>query len=346
MTAAPSQATVGITAVMPVYNGEATLQRSLEPLLAMRERGEIAEIIVVDDGSTDATAKIASGLGVRVISSGGRLGPGGARNVAAPTAVGGVLWFVDADVVVHADAARVLADALQRTGAAAVFGTYDDDPPATDFLSQYKNLVHGYYHRREAGAAETFWAGCGAIRKQAFLETGGFDGIRYPKPSVEDIELGWRLRQRGLDIQLVPALQATHLKIWRLKNLLYTEIFLRAIPWSRLIQARGAWSGTLNISREERLRAFLVVCCMFTIALAAAGRAQLWLPALILSGVGIANGRLFDFFRRRRGAMFAFGAVAFHQIYYLYSTGAFAWCWMEYRWSAARHALKRSQDAR
>ncbi len=124
-----SQAAVsGISAIIPVYNGEATLRRSLEPLLAMRARGEIAEIIVVDDQSTDASARIARAMDVRVLDSGGRLGPGGARNVAAQQAVGEVLWFVDADVVVHADAARVLTDALQRTGATAVFGAYDDAP--------------------------------------------------------------------------------------------------------------------------------------------------------------------------------------------------------------------------
>ena len=344
MATASSQAALSISAIIPVYNGGSTLRRSLEPLLAMRDNGEIAEVIVIDDGSTDASAVIARGLGVTVMRSGGRLGPGGARNIAARTAVGNVLWFVDADVVVHSDAARVLADALQRTGATAVFGTYDDDPPATGFLSQYKNLVHCYYHRREQGIADTFWAGCGAIRKQAFLDAGGFDGTRYPKPSIEDIELGWRLRQRGLDIQLVPALQAKHLKVWGLKGLLHTEIFLRAIPWSRLIQAHGTWTDALNIGRGERMRALLVVCCLCTIVLAAAGQMQAWVPAVMLGAVAVANGGLFAFFRRRRGAMFALGAVAFHQFYYLYSTGAFAWCWIEHGCSAARHAFKRSAD--
>ena len=338
MTAPSAPDALDISVIIPVYNGEATLQRCLAPLLAMRERGEIAEIIVVDDRSTDGTASIATASRVRVMSSGGRLGPGGARNVAAQAAVGSVLWFVDADVVVHADAARVLADALRRTGAAAVFGAYDDNPAATGFLSQYKNLVHGYYHREHAGAADTFWAGCGAVRKQAFLEAGGFDGARYPQPSIEDIELGWRLHQRGFAIQIVPALQATHLKVWRLKNLLATEIFRRAIPWSRFIQARGAWSNTLNVSRGERVRALLAVGCVGAIALAAAGLAPVLLALAMLCGVAIANARLFDFLRRRRGVMFALGAVGFHQAYYLYSSGAFAWCWLERHTAALRHA--------
>ncbi len=342
---AAAQDAPSISVIIPVYNGEATLRCSLEPLLGMRERAEIAEIIVVDDGSTDASAGIAAAMGVRVMGSGGRLGPGQARNVAAAVAAGGVLWFVDADVVVHADAARVLADALQRTGAAAVFGAYDDDPPGAGFLSQYKNLVHSYYHRREAGAADTFWAGCGAIRKEPFLEAGGFDGKRFPHPSVEDIELGWRLRQRGHSIQIVPALQAKHLKVWRLKTLLHTEIFRRAIPWSRLIHARDSGPDALNVGRGERLRALLVVLCLGTLALAVAGWAPVWLVAAMLVGVAIANAGLFEFFRRRRGAVFALGAVAFHQVYYLYSASVFAGCWIEHRWSVARLALRRDADA-
>jgi len=102
-TESTSPAALAVTVVMPVYNGSTTLRQSLEPLLAMRRRGEIAQIIVVDDGSTDASAAIAAAAAVTVLESGGRLGPGGARNVGAAAAAGDVLWFVDADVVVVRD---------------------------------------------------------------------------------------------------------------------------------------------------------------------------------------------------------------------------------------------------
>ena len=195
---------IRISVIMPVYNGADVLGRSLAPLLAMKADDEIAEIIVVDDGSTDSSVAVAAEKGVRLMDSGGRVGPGGARNTAAPFAGGDVLWFVDADVVVHEDAARALAASFQRDGAAAVFGCYDDRPAANNFLSQYKNLVHRYYHRRDAGDAETFWAGCGAVRKDVFLASGGFDAERFPYPSIEDIEFGFRLRQRGFRIVLAP----------------------------------------------------------------------------------------------------------------------------------------------
>jgi GT2 family glycosyltransferase len=330
-----------VTVVIPVYNGSATLRQSLDPLLAMQRSGEVAEIIVVDDGSSDATAAIAAAAGVRVVESGGRLGPGGARNVGAAVAAGEILWFVDADVVVHADGARVLLEALRATGAAAVFGSYDDYPPAPNFLSQYKNLVHRYQHIHAGGDVDTFWAGCGAISAKAFAEAGGFDAGKYPHSSIEDIELGLRLRQRGLRIHLEPALLATHLKIWRLPNLLRTEVCRRAMPWSRLILEHGWWSRSLNMDAGERFRALLAACWLAALLLTAAGLAPAW-PALILLGlIALANRRLFGFFRRRRGTLFAIGGVLYHQVYYLYSAGTFAYCLAAHRWSAMRRRLDR-----
>ena len=135
-----------ITVIMPAYNCRRVIERSLPPLLEMRRRGDVCEVIVVDDGSTDDTAEVAASLGARVIANGGRCGPGAARNLGARYAQGGILWFVDADVVARSDAVQHIRRALVDQDYVAVFGSYDDAPPARNFLSQYKNLVHHYYH--------------------------------------------------------------------------------------------------------------------------------------------------------------------------------------------------------
>src|SRR4029079_757083 len=95
--------------------------------------------------------------------------------------------------VLESCAARVLSQAFAETSAGAVFGCYDDSPDASNFLSQYKNLVHRYYHVTANENASTFWAGCGAIERDLFLKLGGFDTDRYRDPSIEDIELGYRV---------------------------------------------------------------------------------------------------------------------------------------------------------
>jgi hypothetical protein len=170
------------------------------------------------------------GGGARVVSVGRPRRPGRRAQRRRQLAKGNVIWFVDADVVVHPEGARVLKDAFERTKAAAVFGTYDEFPAATNFLSQYKNLAHRHHHVRSGRERETFFAGCGAVRAAAFRAVGGFDAKRYPKPSIEDIELGVRLRRRGFTIRLEPDLQARHLKSWHFGDMVRTDILQRTVP--------------------------------------------------------------------------------------------------------------------
>lgn len=202
-----------ISVIVPTYNCGTMIERCLAPLLEMQRRGEICEIIVVDDGSTDNTGEVAAAAGARVIPCKGPHGPAAARNVGAHEANGDLLWFVDADVVPKIDAARRVRQALANREYAAVFGSYDDTPPARNFLSQYKNLVHHHYHQQIRSSVSTFWAGCGAVWKETFLALGGFD-VSYNRPSVEDIEFGYRLRAAGGLIRQAPELQGSHLKLW------------------------------------------------------------------------------------------------------------------------------------
>ena len=182
---------VKVSVIMPVYNAMAYIARSLPPLTGMLRNNEILEVIVVDDSSTDETPQMAEQMGAQVIPSGGRLGPGGTRNCGADVASGDVLWFVDADVAVEKGALQEVIAGFSEPGVVAVFGSYDDRPPAQNFLSQYKNLVHHYYHNRAPREASTFWSGCGAVQKEAFMQVGGFNA---ELKCVEDIDLGYRLR--------------------------------------------------------------------------------------------------------------------------------------------------------
>jgi glycosyltransferase involved in cell wall biosynthesis len=316
----------GISAIMPVYNAANFLPKSLPPLLAMVARAEIAEIIVVDDGSMDASPSIAQELGATMIlSTDGRSGPSVARNLGAKQARGDILWFVDSDVVVHADAAKIVATGFSAPEVVAVFGSYDDTPPANNFFSQYKNLIHHFYHQRAKNDASTFWAGCGAVRKAAFLESGGFDGIRYRYPSIEDIELGYRLRAAGGRIRLLPALQGTHLKIWRLTSVLHTDIFRRALPWSRLLLTGDGLHDDLNVGVGERLRAVLAALWVGAILAAILGLTSWWVPSAMFLPLTLANLALAKFFFYRKGVLFFITGLLFHQVYYLYSTAAFAY---------------------
>jgi glycosyltransferase involved in cell wall biosynthesis len=293
----------------------------------MQRRGEICEMIVVDDGSTDDTAQLGAAAGARVISCKGRRGPAAARNLGAQEACGNILWFVDADVVPKSDAASQVRQALASREYAAVFGSYDDSPPARNFLSQYKNLVHYHVHQNIRRHVSTFWAGCGAVWKDAFLALGGFD-VAYDRPCIEDIEFGYRLRAAGRVIRQAPELQGTHLKVWTFKNLMITELRDRAIPWSFLLLSREGASDELNIAVTERIRALVACLCAVFLVASLVGLSPWWLPAVLLVTAFAANLELFAVFHRRNGLLFAIGGVLFHQFYYLYSTTAYCGCWL------------------
>jgi hypothetical protein len=313
-----------------VKDGRAFLARSLPPLLAQVGRG-LLEVLVVDDGSGDGSGAFAAGQGARVLATGGPLGPAAARNRGAREARGDLLLFVDADVVAHPDAADVARAAFAEPAVVAVFGSYDDAPPERSFASQYMNLRHHFVHQRGAGEATTFWAGLGAVRREAFLAVGGYDAERYAVPSIEDIELGYRLRAAGGRILNLPALQGTHLKRWTLGGVVHTDVVCRALPWARLLLARAEAVPDLNTGRAEQAKALLAAALAASLPLAAAGvLSPLWPPALFAAAVA-ANADLFALFRRRRGLPFALGALAFHQLYYLYASAAYAWCAVEQR---------------
>lgn len=321
--------TPSVSLIMPVYNGIEYIKQSLPPLVEMKKRGEILEVIVVDDTSSDATPDVAKELGATVIPSGGRLGPGAARNVAAKQAQGEVLWFVDADVIVHDDAAVKMLKGFEDKSVVAVFGSYDYEPPAQNFLSQYKNLVHHFYHHKAKREASTFWSGCGAIRKEAFLAQNGFDVEMFKRPSIEDIELGYRLIAAGGKILLLKEFQCTHLKVWRFFNLIHTEVFCRAIPWARLMIARGGLDNDLNVGVGERIKAAIAGLALIALLLVMIGVMSWFWVALMLVVIVAANWPITLLFIRRKGLLFAIGGLLFHQLYYLYSGLAFVWAMIE-----------------
>src|SRR5579863_2244728 len=248
-------AVASISVVIPAYNGGHNLDLCLSAVerLAASPR----EIIVVDDGSSDGSIDRAAARGVRILKTSGRRGPAVARNIGAQAATGDTLFFLDADVCVHSDAIDRVGTALADPGVDAVIGSYDDDPSSPDFLSQYKNLMHCFVHQTGASEASTFWSGCGAIRRKVFLELSGFDS-NYGRPAIEDIELGYRLRQAGRRILLDRDLRARHLKKWTFWGLLKTDIMDRGIPWTELILRDQRMPNDLNLQISQRISVGLV----------------------------------------------------------------------------------------
>ena len=313
----PRATGLSLSVVIPVLNGGDKFRRCLASVAAAVPAP--AEIIVVADGDSDGAWRAAEEVGMKVIRLAETGGPARARNAGARAARGDVVVFFDADVVIAPDALAQVADAFAREpGLAAVFGSYDDAPAETNFLSQYKNLFHHFVHQTSATEASTFWAGCGAIRRDLFLALGGFDET-YRQPSIEDIELGYRLRRAGHVIRLRRSLQVKHLKRWTIRSLLRADVLLRAVPWTELILRDGRFCNDLNLTWAAR--AAVVLAYLGLIELVGA----IWWPwLLVLAGASLGamlalHRELLRFFLMKRGPGFALAAAPWLWLYDLYS---------------------------
>ncbi len=319
-----------ISVIIPVYNGGKFLPMCLDAVFA----SDYAhfEVFVVDDGSTDDSAEISRAKGANVLSSNRpRSGPAAARNIAAEKARGEILLFVDADVVLKKDTIRKVAASFEENpDISALFGSYDDAPGEANFLSQYKNLQHHFVHQNASAEASTFWAGLGAVRREAFLSIGGFDCERFAIPSIEDIELGVRLRQAGHKILLDKEIQVKHLKKWEIKSLVKTDVFCRAVPWSKLILTSQGMINDLNLKTSDRACAVLVALSLMTVPFI------FWKPALLivllafLLAILFLNRKIFLFFLKKRGVLFAALAYPWQFFYFFYSGAVFVLCWLRY----------------
>lgn len=251
-----------VSVIIPVRNAAPDLRQCLS-CLAKSDYHDY-EVVVVDDASTDGTPAVAREFDARLIELPQRGGPAAARNAGSHAARGALLYFIDADVCVHPDTltrvARLFDDDPELS---AAFGSYDAAPLAPQFLSQYRNLLHHFTHQAARRDAATFWSGCGAIRRDAFFDMGGFDH-GYGRPSIEDIELGVRLFKDGRRIILARELQVTHLKRWTLWNLIRTDVRDRALPWTRLILREKSLPNDLNLKGSQRGSALLSALLVLT----------------------------------------------------------------------------------
>jgi hypothetical protein len=180
-----------------------------------------------------------------------------------------------------------------------------------------------------AGDVESFWAGLGAVRRELFLSVGGFDSARYAKPEMEDVELGYRLRDAVHRIVSAPSVLGTHLKRWTFSRMVTSDFTRRGVPWARLLHERG-WLLSprgLSLGASERAGAFLAVTTV--VALLVAGVTRSGCAGLAgtasLAAFAAVNHRLFGWLARIRGVAFAAAAVPLHIVYNVVAVSSLAW---------------------
>jgi len=177
-----------VSVILPVYNGEAYIAEAVRSICA--QDAPVHEIVVVDDGSTDGTAKVVSGLDsrIRLLRQPNR-GAAAARNSGLAVAVGEVIAFLDAD------------DLWTPHRLSLQLGKLRADPALM--------LVRGHTQRIrkcDAPSGEAGWEAVGGpwpalslgatvVRRQVFDSVGGFDESLALN---EDVDWFMRAQQAGI----------------------------------------------------------------------------------------------------------------------------------------------------
>ncbi len=179
--------------VVPACNAAPTLEACLAAL--QHQTHSLDEIIVVDDGSNDTTAQIAERAGARVLRQPNQ-GPAAARNRGIQNASGEILLFTDADCEPSPDWVERMSAAFADREIIAVKGSYRTRQ--RQLIARLIQLEYEFrYERMERFDRIDFVDSHSAgYRRAVLLQSGGFD-TGFSTPSAEDIDLSFRLAQRG-----------------------------------------------------------------------------------------------------------------------------------------------------
>jgi mycofactocin system glycosyltransferase len=202
-----------VSIVIPVKDRAGELARCLESIHKLTYPLNLLQIIVVDDGSRDASAAVAKEYGAVVVPSGGTgRGPAAARNAGAQVATGEILAFIDSDCTASEEWLLELLPAFDAAQTAAVGGLVDGmcrESAIDRYEAVMSSLSLGKRERSGSSGDDTFYLpSCNLlVRRAVFARAGGFkDGMHVG----EDVDLTWRLRDQGWTITYLPKGRVYH----------------------------------------------------------------------------------------------------------------------------------------
>jgi mycofactocin system glycosyltransferase len=245
MEDSPGEEFPRVSVVIPVRNRPAGIRSCIDSLLALDYPRDRVEIIVVDDASTDETPSAVASYdrgSVRLLAQTQHRGQSECRNVGARAGTGDVVAFIDSDCIADSAWLRTLVRDLEDSNVVASGGSVREASP-DGWLKRYESSVSPLHMgetsaRVMPGSQVEFLPSCNvAVRKQVFLEVGGFDAsLRFG----EDVDLIWRLIERG-EVRYRPAGVVWHehrgrLGPFLLNRINYTTaqaVFLSRFPGNR-----------------------------------------------------------------------------------------------------------------
>jgi len=196
-----------ISVVVCAYNAESTMRDCLESLTKLAYPNY--ETIVIDDGSKDRTGAIADEYPQFKVMHQPNLGLSAARNVGLAAATGEIVAYVDSDAMPDPDWLTYLALKFRSADVVGIGGP-NLPPPEDDWVATCVAAAPGSpTHILLDDETAEHIPGCNmAFRKDALTEVGGFD-TRYTAAG-DDVDICWRLQERGHTIGFSPAAIVWH----------------------------------------------------------------------------------------------------------------------------------------
>jgi len=280
-----------ISIIVPAYNAAETLGECLAALLDQSIPRSEYEVIVVDDGSTDATQEVVKKYGVLLLTQANQ-GPAAARNLGVSHAQGEILLFTDADCA----PARNWIEAMvapfvdpEIVGVKGVYKTWQKELVACFVQLEYEDKYDKMCREPYIDFIDTYSA---AYRKAVFQNNGGFDPA-FPRASGEDIDFSWRLSRRGCKMVFVPSAVVYHRHVASVLDYVHRKYY---VGYWRVLMYRhhpGKMMSDSHTPQALKLQVALAGLLVPTLLGAILWRGLLWVP-LAITGIFLASTLPFD----------------------------------------------------
>jgi glycosyltransferase involved in cell wall biosynthesis len=304
-----------VSVIIPVYNSQDTIADCLESVF--NSSYSDFEVIVVDDNSSDGTAAIVESFPCKLIRLDRNYGPSKARNIGVESSSGCILVFFDGDVIIEKDTLSRIVDRFSsRPEISALFCSFKKFTVPSNFFTEYKNLRHHYTHQISDENATTFCGGFGAMKREVFLEFGGFNEKHRV---LEDIEFGYRLHKAGHKILLAKDIQVTHCKKYSFFSLVKSDLLDRAIPWTRLMLSNKIFKKDLNVKTHNIISVFLSFIILLNLAIILLIPQSIYVIVPLILFLFYLNRNFLIFILKEKGMVFTAQSIMMNWFSYLYS---------------------------
>jgi len=196
-----------ISIVIPCYNGENFLNDCIKSILKQTVKPN--EIILIDDGSTDDSLKIAKKYQIKIVSHKVNRGLAEARNTGIKSTNSEIIIFIDVDCVADKNLIKNIIENYTSEKIAGV-GGIGVEVNSNGSANKYRSL-HGIQgqgkHRK---FVECLFGLCFSFRKKVLQEVGLFD--HNFRTNGEDIDIGFRITKKGYRLIYDPQIKVLHLR--------------------------------------------------------------------------------------------------------------------------------------